>query len=684
MHKVAQKVCVGFFSRLLGSRLHKTLLLLVLLFGVGLISIYSATWTHKIWDHDADRGAAIVKEDVFGDHYEKIAYLDQGWDNSDSMWFYNTTQGSDLVPYDFFIVLEQADKPVPFRAPEHMNRYRYLPQKATSSNPDALPVGMVADTYHGKKFMGFTCAACHTSQVNYKNTGIRIDGGQAAADMDTFMKELGAALSATEKDEAKRKRFVEAVLKRGNYSNESEVLDDLKTFTLRTNVYNFINATDTAYGYGRLDAFGRIFNRVLQHVVTADELRAALKGTLTEEELKAVLPGMDKVLSEKHRDHIVERLAELLTPKQREALKNQLFNSPNAPVSYPFLWDTPQHDYLQWNGVAANAGEGPIGRNSGEVIGVFGTLDWSQEPGWTLSSAIGGQGFGPTHISFDSSVDLHNLRLLEAQLATLQSPQWPENILPALDKKRVERGAPLFDKLCASCHQEIDRTNPKRHVIANFSKLDVAGTDRKMALNAVTRTGYAGILTNQYAPVGVGNLYLKDRMPVAALLIQADTNVVATPDPDKWFFQRWADWAHDLAITYLSNEVKPSLKTGSFDADTNASPLASLVAYKGRPLNGIWATAPYLHNGSVPTLYDLLLPAARQKGDPAGTEYRPAKFITGSREFDPERVGFKSQGYDGFVFDTGSDGNGNAGHEYGTRALTKEQRLDLLEYLKSL
>ena len=96
----------------------------------------------------------------------------------------------------------------------------------------------------------------------------------------------------------------------------------------------------------------------------------------------------------------------------------------------------------------------------------------------------------------------------------------------------------------------------------------------------------------------------------------------------------------------------------------------------------------------MPTLYDLLLPKKRD-GDPAGGEYRPDQFITGSREFMPDRVGLKSSGYKGFEFRTEIEGNSNAGHEYGARetkaanddtlpALTEEQRLDLVEYLKGL
>jgi hypothetical protein len=84
----------------------------------------------------------------------------------------------------------------------------------------------------------------------------------------------------------------------------------------------------------------------------------------------------------------------------------------------------------------------------------------------------------------------------------------------------------------------------------------------------------------------------------------------------------------------------------------------------------------------VPTLYDLLLPKKTDK-DPKNGEYRPDKFRVGSREFDPDHVGLKSDGYDGFLFDTNHQGNSNAGHNYGT-GLDREQRLNLLEYLKSL
>lgn len=652
-------------------------------------------------DDDLERGATIVKQDIFDDSFTTIKYLDQGWGPADSLWFYNTTQGSNMMPYDFFLELEQVGKSEPFRTYENMNRYRYLPQKASTNNPDALPVGWVKDDYKGKNYVGLTCAACHTGQINYQGIGIRIDGGPAGADMETLMKDIVHAMQTTLNDEAVRNRFIRNVLARGNYTTENEVLNDLKKYYQRLETYTIVNRSSTHYGYARLDAFGRIYNRVLEHIINERELRELLRDRrimrddgMTEEELNSILQDADKVLSSEQRDHIVERLSEVLTKWQLGRLRKELFNPPNAPVSYPFLWDIPQHDYVQWNGLAANAGLGPVGRNTGEVIGVFGTLDWAEEKGSTLSTFIGGQTSGNTRVSFDSSVNVHNLRRIESHLRSLQSPLWPEEILGAIDKSSALRGERLFNRYCESCHVRIDRAAVDRRVVAHMSRVSDVGTDPQMAANSFKYQGLSGILRNQYVGVGVGDILLDRQAPVAALLTKATLNVVATPDPDKWFLRRWADWISDLASAFFHNEIRPSIKHGNYDPDTTANPLSSLNSYKARSLNGVWATAPYLHNGSVPTLYDLLLPKKRP-GDPQDGEYRSEKFEVGSREFDPIKVGLNSSGYEGFTFDTSFPGNSNAGHEYASGhtaqttgeilpALTKEQRLDLLEYLKTL
>ena len=94
-------------------------------------------------------------------------------------------------------------------------------------------------------------------------------------------------------------------------------------------------------------------------------------------------------------------------------------------------------------------------------------------------------------------------------------------------------------------------------------------------------------------------------------------------------------------------------------------------AYKARPLDGIWATAPYLHNGSVQNLADLLKPESE----------RAATFRVGSRVFDPVNVGFVGDG--SFELDTSLEGNRNTDHLWGTD-LGDAEKIALLEYLKSL
>jgi hypothetical protein len=103
-----------------------------------------------------------------------------------------------------------------------------------------------------------------------------------------------------------------------------------------------------------------------------------------------------------------------------------------------------------------------------------------------------------------------------------------------------------------------------------------------------------------------------------------------------------------------------------------SEPAEIRFAYKARPLNGIWATAPYLHNGSVPNLDELLKPPHQ----------RIKKFRVGSREFDPAVVGFRMDAGAG-EFDAAISGNSNAGHEY-KRTFSEIERKRLIEYMKSL
>jgi hypothetical protein len=110
-------------------------------------------------------------------------------------------------------------------------------------------------------------------------------------------------------------------------------------------------------------------------------------------------------------------------------------------------------------------------------------------------------------------------------------------------------------------------------------------------------------------------------------------------------------------------------------------PMPVVAGYKANPAEGMWSSPPYLHNGSVPNLYEMLIPAAE----------RSKKFYIG-REFDPVKLGIDTSGNSGkFLYDTSLIGNSNAGHSFENgprgkgvigRQLTEDERWALVEYMK--
>ena len=126
-------------------------------------------------------------------------------------------------------------------------------------------------------------------------------------------------------------------------------------------------------------------------------------------------------------------------------------------------------------------------------------------------------------------------------------------------------------------------------------------------------------------------------------------------------------WTANAATAYNGYGEGHTWKFGGFRKSNG---------YTATPLDGIWLTGPYLHNGSVPTLADLLEPAAS----------RPAKFWRGYDVFDATKVGFVVQGPEaeriGTAYDTTLPGNGNAGHTYAVD-LSADQKRALVEYLKT-
>jgi hypothetical protein len=137
-------------------------------------------------------------------------------------------------------------------------------------------------------------------------------------------------------------------------------------------------------------------------------------------------------------------------------------------------------------------------------------------------------------------------------------------------------------------------------------------------------------------------------------------------------------WSYPLMSNFNTLYAGYDGKAGESECRHVFTNFRKTDGYANVPLDGIWLRAPYLHNGSVPTLRALLEPV----------EKRPKRFFRGYDVFDQENVGFVSsveaEGSRRFFdFDTTLDGNGNDGHAYGVE-LSPDDKRALVEFMKTL
>jgi hypothetical protein len=557
-------------------------------------------------------------------------YLSQGWSDSQRQQFYTTTQGSQLIPLAWFLALERPGSEDLFVA-DQLSRFGFLPNARSAMNPNGFPVGFAEDPSDGG-WAGLTCSACHTGQVEYHGAIVRIDGGPSNADVLAFVTELNVSLRATLADPAKFTRFA-AKVTGSDPRRQHDLRNQLTRFAAYFSTFLDTSTPDSPWGPARVDAFGMIFNRV-----SAIDLSDAT-------------------------------LWSWFQPLESNAQK------PNAPVSYPFLWGTSRQDHVQWNAVAKNKLKYErLGRNIGEALGVFARVNLKKP---TVLDA-----------GYISSVNIPNQLMIEETLIqSLRSPQWPAATLGEIDQAKAAQGASLYNKYCVSCHTIVDRNSTSPVTVKQVPIGDVA-TDPTMAMNVACRTVDTGVLAATRQPPVIGkkleqqdyvvNLVANEGLGVLEAwlasggeLAVAKTSLFGararTSAPASAQAQPAAGAAPRVAAQLAQAPVPYELTSGASGNCTGAAKV-----YKAGPLGGIWATAPYLHNGSVASLYQLLLPASQ----------RLQTFKVGSREFDPLNVGF-DLATGTFDFDTNAVGNSNKGHEYG-KQLTDDQRWQLVEFLKTL
>jgi hypothetical protein len=606
-----------------------------------------------------------------------VTWLKQGWTEDQRKKYYQTSQGSLIIPYSWYFALEVIpstlfvsnegpathwrpwrlswDNEEPMSSNENVSKYRLLPDPQTKFNPDRMPIGITKEVIHDryvdqlgqghKEWLSYTCAACHTAQLNYKGLGIRIDGAPALWNFTQFNTALANALMATLTISSKFDRFAKSVLARDrkpdNPDERAKLKAQLKAFMESPPLASGIEAIfkhtyPTKEGFGRMDALGRGANgQFLQldpkNVVVAD-----------------------------------------------------------APVSIPPLWYTHEFDWVQ----SVAALRQPMGRNVTESWGVNVAVD--------LTSKNPADLYASTH-------PMENLYWMETLISVLDPPEWPKDIFGPVDQEAAKRGKYLYEEkvfanaldpseeelwpnpnrpragLCARCHAPVlevkENQYGKRYWQLPMYKLSVIGTDPGDATNFAARTVLTGtgplkqLLFGGRDEVGIGEALQKTTTEIMArhykeLKIPEDQQVVMNG--------------------FRPNEMRAPL------------------AYPARPMAGYWTTPPFLHNGSVPNLYQLLSPQ----------QERDKSFWTGNLDFDPATVGFETKGFRGgfqfkaregffgalgnslwgiftagkFEFTRNVAGNSNAGHEFrdaqkGTPGvigpyLTPHERRDIIEYMK--
>jgi len=562
---------------------------------------------------------------------EQLHYLDQ-WSADARQTYYYTPQGTQVkgLRYEWFSALELPFGTDKFATPDYLARFGFLvdpAQQPTPLNPGNLPVGFArhSDNETGEHYLDISCAACHTGELRYNGQAVRIDGGAALHSLASTVP------------------------------------------TIRGGSFGQALGMSMAFTYYNPVKFNRFAKQVLGEAY--DDHKAQLR-----RDFKVVLDRLlGTAFNDMHRGLYptqegfgrTDAFGRIANTVFGDAIDPSNYRIANAPVSYPQVWDIWKFDWVQWNGSAMQ----PMARNVGEALGVGATLRLLSTDGHPVVEAE----------RYASSVRLHDLHTLEETLKTLQPPTWPEAIFGKVDIALASRGQALFKENCAYCHAPDpkpiqDRFAPARDPEWRMRVVEtsVIGTDPTTADN---------IADHRYDLTNLG--WTKEE------LSKLDVRLFGTTLAELDLSNISSAKALAYITAYVENRAYQEAGISDsqrWEMDGFGLPIGvqEIRGYKARPLDGIWATPPFLHNGSVPTLFQLLSPVSE----------RQSEFWVGNFEFNPKQIGYRSEKFKGgFLFDTRITGNSNRGHEFRAgcredgvigRALEPEERWALIEYLKVL
>lgn len=556
---------------------------------------------------------------------QQLHYLDQ-WSAADRQTYYYTPQGTQVkgLRYNWFTALELPFSEQPFAAPDYLARFGFLvepQQKASATNPGNLPVGFTRHQNLGSN-IEYLDITCAACHTGE----LRFKGQALRVDGAPAQHVLPSSVPTLQ----------------GGSFGQALVASLVATY----------------YNPWKFERFARQVlgdNYEEQHQQLRAEFKASLD-TFLAVAWNDTHRGLYPTLEGPGRTDAFGRIA---NASFGDALSPDNYRIANAPVDYPHLWDMWTFDWVQWNASAKQ----PMARNIGEALGVGATLNFFDSHGQPLQGDA----------RYPSSVRVKDLHLIEETLQRLKPPVWPETLFGQIDRPLAAKGRALFAQNCATCHvPPVNDENGRQVQQLRVIPLQVIGTDPNSANNIADNRYDVSAL--QWDPVELASL-----------------NVDLVPASDEPLNLHSLSVAKGLAYITAFVEKQAYAQAGiepQEQARLNGYGLPIAVqevrAYKARPLEGIWATAPFLHNGSVPTLYQLLSPQSE----------RDETFYRGSFEYDPRHLGYRTEAFDGgFVFDTRISGNHNSGHEFRAgprgngvigRLLQPEERWALLEYLKVL
>ena len=649
--------------------------------------------------------------------YERVddyLYLDQGWgttaDTPDRQTYYYTPQGTSMpqgalitpLRYAWFVNLEMPLDAQRFARPEHMQRYRFIvdPQ-ATARNPDRLPVGFTRhfDAALSENVLDITCAACHTGEIHAHKDGkthaIRIDGGQAMhefTDMQrgAFGPTLVASMLATWANPWKFDRFAHKVIgpryPQGKSALHAELWDTIKAFATQGQNSPLRHLYPVQEGFGRTDALGRIANTVFGDHLAADnyhdatapvsypyvwniwkfdwvQYNGSVKQPLARNIGEALgvgavikltdtygnpVPVEQRYLSSinlANLDRIEHTLQKLTPPRWPENLLGSIDQTLAARGKVLF------ESHCQ-----GCHGPHPADRDRQQASSPGKT---SPDTEWMIEVIpVEHIGTDPTEATgfMSRHYDLTTAGLTREELGRVLRPllvrdlardaRWRlQETIAARRAKGVDLGQ-LPALLAAYPDPNADATPSIPHESFNAIAAELGGV---AALKPVA-SGFTCELDCQtqalLGDVTQGETKLDQQLgkiDVSRLTEGEGLNVLGLMIKAKYFA--------DNKIPYSRQQCLEGF--GILDLPQQ------IAGYKPRPLEGVWATPPFLHNGSVPNLYQMLLPP----------QQRSVRFFVGRRDFDPKHVGYVSEPADsseadGFWLDTSKDGNHNSGHAF--------------------